>query len=109
TVRDIVRAQKLLLESLHVTHLVAVAGPSYGGFQAFQWAVTYRGFMHGIVRVVTAPKYRSGAESAQQMVANFAKDPGWNGGWYYDTGGIPKTLAAARHDNPARYRHKENP
>jgi len=107
TVRDIVRAQKLLLESLHVTHLVAVAGPSYGGFQAFQWAVTYPGFMHGIVPVVTAPKYRSGAESAQQMVANFAKDPGWNGGWYYDTGGIPKTLAALRYDTLLRYGQNE--
>src|SRR5215813_9642604 len=56
TVRDIVRAQKMLLDQLGVEHLVAVAGPSYGGYQAFQWAVTYPDFMHGIVAVVTAPK-----------------------------------------------------
>ena len=107
TVRDIVRAQKLLLESLHVTHLVAVAGPSYGGFQAFQWAVTYPGFMHGIVPVVTAPKYRTGAESPQAMIARFAADPGWNGGWYYETGGIPKTMAALRYDTLLRYGQNE--
>ncbi|HEY2996044.1 MAG TPA: alpha/beta fold hydrolase [Methylomirabilota bacterium] len=107
TVRDIVRAQKLLLASLGVEHLVAVAGPSYGGFQAFQWAVTYPDFMHGIVPVVTAPKYRTGAESPQQMIARFATDPGWNGGWYYETGGIPKTMAAQRYDTLLRYGQNE--
>ena len=40
-IRDIVAAQKALLASLGVAHLVAVAGPSYGGYQAFQWAVAY--------------------------------------------------------------------
>ena len=39
TLGDIVDAQKLMLESLGVRHLVAVAGQSFGGFQAFQWAV----------------------------------------------------------------------
>jgi len=107
TVRDIVRAQKLLLASLGVEHLVAVAGPSYGGFQAFQWAVTYPDFMYGIVPVVTAPKYRTGAESPQEMIARFAKDPGWNGGWYYETGGIPKTMAALRYDTLLRYGQNE--
>ena len=34
-IRDIVAAQKSLLQSLGVEHLVAVAGPSYGGYQAF--------------------------------------------------------------------------
>ena len=107
TVRDIVRAQKLMLESLHVAHLVAVAGPSYGGFQAFQWAVTYPGFMHGIVPVVTAPKYRSGAETPQAMIERFAKDPGWNGGWHYDTGGIPTTMAALRYNTLLNYGQNE--
>jgi len=52
TVRDIVAAQKALLASLGVKHLVAVAGPSYGGYQAFQWAVTYPDLMDAIVPVV---------------------------------------------------------
>jgi len=42
TVRDIVEAQKRLLDSLGVNHLVAVAGPSYGGYQSFQWASPIR-------------------------------------------------------------------
>jgi len=54
TLSDIVGAQKLLLDGLGVRHLVAVTGPSYGGFQTFQWAVTYPTFMSGIVPVVSA-------------------------------------------------------
>src|SRR5262245_66050888 len=45
TIRDIVAAQKALLDQLGVRHLVAVAGPSYGGYQAFQWAVAYPDFI----------------------------------------------------------------
>ena len=43
-------------EHLGVTHLRAVVGPSYGGFQAFQWGVSYPDFMDGIVPVVSAPQ-----------------------------------------------------
>src|SRR5271155_4366591 len=59
TVRDIVAAQKALIEMLGVRHLAAVAGPSYGGYQAFQWAVAYPGMMDAVVAVVTAPKSRN--------------------------------------------------
>src|SRR5215471_14966198 len=41
TVTDIVTAQRALLRHLGVQHMLAVVGPSYGGFQAFQWAVTF--------------------------------------------------------------------
>src|SRR5262249_58968071 len=55
TVRDIVRAQKMLLDQLGVKHLVAVAGPSYGGYQAFQGAATYPDFIHGLAPGGPAP------------------------------------------------------
>ena len=57
TVGDIVRAQKALLDHLGVKHLIAVAGPSYGGYQAFQWAVTYPR-LHA--------RHRSGRHRAQE-------------------------------------------
>jgi homoserine O-acetyltransferase/O-succinyltransferase len=56
TVHDIVAAQKVLLDSLGIRHLVAIAGPSYGGYQAFQWAVDYPDFMDAIAPVVTAAR-----------------------------------------------------
>ena len=105
TLGDIVRAQRLLLDGLGVRHLVAVAGPSFGGFQAFQWAVEYPDFMHGIVPVVTAPKFRGGP--ADELVATFAKDPNWNGGWHYDRGGIPATLTELRVNTLRRYGQNE--
>jgi homoserine O-acetyltransferase len=105
TLGDIVRAQRLLLDGLGVRHLVAVAGPSFGGFQAFQWAVEYPDFMHGIVPVVTAPKFRGAP--ADELVNTFAEDPNWNGGWHYDRGGIPTTLTALRVDTLKRYGQNE--
>ncbi|MGQ7458496.1 alpha/beta fold hydrolase, partial [Streptococcus suis] len=38
TVSDIVGTQRLLIDQLGITKLFAIVGPSYGGFQAFQWA-----------------------------------------------------------------------
>src|SRR5260370_14214281 len=56
TVRDIVAAQKALLDSLGVKHLVAVAGPSYGGYHAFQGAGPHPHFIHAIGPGNTPPR-----------------------------------------------------
>src|SRR5881394_2132452 len=95
-IRDIVTAQKALLDSLGVKHLVAVAGPSYGGYQAFQWAVDYPDFMDGIVAVVTAPKAQNAEQSLAELQARLAADPEWNGGHYYDRGGAKTVLTELR-------------
>jgi homoserine O-acetyltransferase/O-succinyltransferase len=96
TVRDIVEAEKRLLDGLGVKHLVAVAGPSYGGYQAFQWAVSRPDFMHGIVPVVTAPKSQNAENSLAELQVRLATDPEWNGGWYYGTGGAKTVLTELR-------------
>src|SRR5262245_15285626 len=103
TVRDIVMAQRMLLESLGVEHLVAVAGPSYGGYQGFQWAVTYPEFMDGVAAVVTAPKTTAAPDAVKSLVDRFATDPNWNGGWHYERGGISETMAAFRLETLQRY------
>jgi homoserine O-acetyltransferase len=107
TLRDIVTAQKAMLDSLGVRHLVAVAGPSFGGYQAFQWAVTFPDHMSGIVPVVSAPRGSGGEQAVQTLLAQLARDPNWNGGWYYDRGGVAATLAAMRYDTLARYGYNE--
>jgi len=96
TVADIVRAQRALLDSLGVKHLIAVAGPSYGGYQAFQWAVTYPEFMAGIAAVVTAPRNQRGGDATQALIRELATDPHWNGGRYYEAGGVVATLTRMR-------------
>ena len=96
TVRDIVAAQKALLDALGVEHLVAVAGPSYGGYQAFQWAVDYPEFIDGIVPVVTAPKAQNVEHSLAELQARLATDPEWNSGRYYDKGGAETVLTELR-------------
>ncbi len=107
TLLDIVGAQKVLLEGLGVQHLVAVAGPSYGGYQTFQWAVTYPSFMSGVVPVVSAPKGSGGDASVKALQDRFATDPNWNGGWHYDRGGIFPTLLQLRIETLERYGQNE--
>jgi homoserine O-acetyltransferase len=107
TLRDIVGAQRALLDALGVRHLVAVAGPSFGGYQAFQWAVTYPDAMRGIVAVVTAPKGSGGPEAVETLRQRFAADPAWNGGWHYERGGIVETMTALRVETLQRYGTRE--
>jgi homoserine O-acetyltransferase len=98
TVRDIVATQRALLGHLGIETLVAIVGPSYGGFQAFQWAVDYPGMMKGITAVVTAPTVpRTRAEgNVERLLASLSKDPNWNGGDYYDGGGVRETMIQIR-------------
>lgn len=100
---DILTAQKMLLDALGVKHLVAVAGRSYGGFQAFAWGVTYPEFMSGLVIANSAPKRTGGEKAVQDLIARFAADRNWNGGWYYDNGGIVPTMTALRMETLQRY------
>jgi homoserine O-acetyltransferase/O-succinyltransferase len=103
TLVDIVNAQKALLDSLGVKHLVAVAGPSFGGYQAYQWGVTYPDLMDGLVPVVSAPKGSGGEAAVKSLVDFLAKDPNWNGGWYYDKGGVSGILTEMRVATLRRY------
>lgn len=98
TVSDIVGTQRLLLDSLGIERLVAIVGPSYGGFQAFQWAIDYPDAMRGIVPVVTSPRVpRERSEgNVARLKATLAQDPNWNGGDYYETGGVLESMIQIR-------------
>lgn len=103
TVGDIVAAQRALLDHLGVRHLVAVAGPSYGGYQAFQWAVQYPEMMDAVVAVVTAPRAQNAERRLAELLDRLATDPEWNGGWYYDRGGAKGVLTQIRIDTLKGY------
>lgn len=85
TVRDMVNAQKLLIDHLGIRRLYAVAGGSMGGMQALQWAV---GFPEWVKKVIVIAS--TGCSSPQQIAFNevgrqaIVSDPEWNGGNYYD-------------------------
>jgi homoserine O-acetyltransferase len=82
-----------LLEALGVKHVLAVAGPSYGGMLAFQWGVTFPDFVDAIVPVVAGPKAHGFEAPLKALSDWFAADPNWSGGWYYDKGGVATSLA----------------
>lgn len=98
TVGDIVASQRLMLDALGIAKLLAVVGPSYGGFQAFQWAVDYPEAMRGIAAVVSAPfvpRERSEG-NLLHLRATLAKDPRFNHGDYYDQGGVLESMIQIR-------------
>ena len=89
TMRDNVRLQYQLLRSLGIERLACVAGPSTGGFQALEWAVTYPDMVERVVAVGAAhqaPPVFSLALCQAGMDA-ITSDPGYQGGMYYDGDG----------------------
>lgn len=95
TLADIVTAQKRLLDQLGVEHLVAVVGPSYGGFQALAWGITFPDFVRGLGVVVSGLRSPSAADPGR-LRRDLEAMPGWNGGRYDETGGLVAPMAALR-------------
>ncbi len=97
TIRDMVRAQRPLLDHLGVRRLRLVIGASMGGMQAFEWAVTYPDIVDAICPIGSSP-----IQSAQALAFNHCMrraimaDPEWRNGDYYDGPGPRAGLAVAR-------------
>jgi homoserine O-acetyltransferase len=95
TVEDIVAVQHRLLQALGVRHLQAVLGPSYGGSQALQWALSYPEMVDAIGVIASGFHFPPSLSKASQ-IARLAQSPQWHSGWYYDKGGMAETLRALR-------------
>jgi homoserine O-acetyltransferase len=97
TVRDMVNAQRQLLESLGINSLLTVTGGSMGGMQALQWAVSYPQWVRSVIAIATthrhSPQQIAFNEVARQAVM---ADPAWNRGDYYGGEGPRLGLAVAR-------------
>ena len=97
TIRDMVRAQRLLLEYLGVAELHGVIGGSMGGMQALLFGIEYPQFTRRVLAMAT-----TGRESAQAIAFNevgrqaIMQDPAWNQGDYPKDGGPRVGLAIAR-------------
>ena len=98
TIRDMVRAQAMLVDHLGIDTLLAVAGGSMGGMQVLQWAASYP------ERVFAALPIACGTRHTAQNIAfdevgrqAVMADPEWRHGRYLVEGTNPhRGLAVAR-------------
>ncbi|HSU07526.1 MAG TPA: homoserine O-acetyltransferase, partial [Acetobacteraceae bacterium] len=98
TIRDMVRAQKRLIDHLGITRLFAVLGGSMGGMQVLQWAAEYPDAVFAALPIACAA-YHSAQNIAFHEVGRQAifADPDWQGGRYWQSGKVPaRGLAVAR-------------
>ncbi|MDA8050983.1 MAG: homoserine O-acetyltransferase [Rhodospirillales bacterium] len=98
TIRDMVRAQKRLIEHLGIARLFAVLGGSMGGMQVLEWAALYPDCVFAAVPIASAA-YHSAQNIAFHEVGRQAifADPEWAGGRYWEKGKVPaRGLAVAR-------------
>lgn len=102
SVVDIVTAQRRMLTDMGIGQLAAVIGPSYGGFQAFVWATTFPADVRAIVPVVSGLKSPATLDM-DALEARFAKHPNWNGGHYYEAGGVDTTMMDIRRETLINY------
>jgi len=97
TIRDMVKAQKLLTDHLGISQLYAVVGGSMGGMQVLQWAVDFPDSLKKAV-VIAATGYSTPQQIAFNEVGRKAiiSDPDWNNGDYYGKTSPAQGLALAR-------------
>mgnify|MGYP001766416693 CR=1 FL=1 len=98
TIRDMVRAQAMLIDHFDIDSLFCVIGGSMGGMQVLQWAASYPDRVFSAMPIATAPRHSSQNiafhEVGRQAVM---ADPDWRGGRYLEEGVQPsKGLAVAR-------------
>ena len=97
TIGDMVRLQKLLIDSIGITRLLSVAGGSMGGMQVLEWAVRFPEAVASAIPIASTARH-----SAQQIAFNevarqaIMADPDWSDGNYYDKKPPGRGLAVAR-------------
>jgi homoserine O-acetyltransferase len=97
TIKDMVDAQKQLVDSLGIEKLLAVVGGSMGGMQVLQWAVAYPDMARLAVPIATTSRLSPQAiafdEVGRQAIMS---DPEWRKGNYYGKSSPDHGLSIAR-------------
>jgi homoserine O-acetyltransferase len=95
TIRDSVNVEyKFMKEHLGIDHLLAGIGASIGAMKAYQLAVSYPGYVSGIVPIVGSPVT---SPRTRWMLTNMMKIITLDGGWYggqYETNPTAGLMAA---------------
>ena len=98
TIKDMVKAQSLLIESLNIERLFSVIGGSMGAMQALQWAIDFPDKILNIIHIAGALKH-SAQNIAFHEVGRQAimSDPIWKNGKYFENNEVPERgLSVAR-------------
>jgi homoserine O-acetyltransferase len=98
TIRDMVRAQAMLLDRLGIASLFSIAGGSMGGMQVLQWCSSYPHRVYSALPIATSTRH-SAQNIAFHEVGRQAvmADPEWRHGRYFAEGTNPRRgLAVAR-------------
>ncbi len=98
TIKDMVKAQSLLIESLNIEKLFSVIGGSMGAMQALQWAIDFPDRILNIIHIAGALKH-SAQNIAFHEVGRQAimSDPIWKNGKYFENSEVPERgLSVAR-------------
>jgi len=97
TIKDMVHAQKHLIEHLGISKLMSLIGGSVGGMQVLRWCADYPEMVVSAIPLATTTRHSAQAiafnEVARQAIM---ADPDWNNGNYYDGPGPAHGLAVAR-------------
>ena len=98
TIRDMVKAQKYLIDALNIEKIFAVVGGSMGAMQVLQWVIDYPNKIENAIHIAGALKHSAQNiafhEVGRQAIMN---DSAWNKGNYKDTETKPERgLAVAR-------------
>ncbi|MBC6445351.1 MAG: homoserine O-acetyltransferase [Alphaproteobacteria bacterium GM202ARS2] len=98
TIRDMVRAQKRLIDHLTIDQLFCVIGGSMGGMQVLQWATTYPEHVFAAVAIATSTRHTTQNISFHEIGRQaIMADANWHNGHYYDQSRKPdRGLAVAR-------------
>lgn len=97
TIRDMVNAQRYLIDHLGIDKLLTVIGGSMGGMQVLQWMVDYSDRIRSAIPIATTMKH-----TPQQIAFNevgrqaIIADSNWKKGRYYGSTIPAKGLAVAR-------------
>jgi homoserine O-acetyltransferase/O-succinyltransferase len=98
TIKDMVRAQAMLIDRLGIDQLFCVAGGSMGGMQVLQWAASFPERVFAAMPIATSVRHSSQNIAFHEVGRQaIMADPDWRQGRYLEEGVIPtKGLAVAR-------------